>query len=156
MARNVALVAFGVVIGIFGAAAAGIHADDEVDAAALEAGVDPVLLAGAVATTGVGPREYLRGVGELMTGQTPAPPVPSIWQRLAACESTSRWNAATGNGYFGGLQMDMTFWRRYGGMAYASRPDLASPTAQVEIAQRGQRVQGWAAWPACSRRLGLR
>src|SRR6478752_2813947 len=79
-----------------------------------------------------------------------------VWDRLAACESTSRWSVSTGNGYYGGLQMDMTFWRRYGGMAYASRPNLASREIQIQIARRGQAVQGWGAWPACSRRLGLR
>lgn len=156
MARFVAGAVFGLVVGVLGAAAAGIHADDEVEAAALEAGVDPIALAGAVATTGVGAREYLAAVGELSRVQTPTLPVPPVWKRLAGCESTERWWAATGNGYFGGLQMDMTFWRRYGGLTYAARPDLASPAAQVEIAQRGQAVQGWAAWPACSRRLGLR
>jgi hypothetical protein len=79
-----------------------------------------------------------------------------VWDRLAACESTGRWFVSTGNGYFGGLQMDMTFWRRYGGMAYAARPNLASREIQIQVARRGQAVQGWGAWPACSRRLGLR
>jgi hypothetical protein len=79
-----------------------------------------------------------------------------IWDRLAACESTSRWHIATGNGYFGGLQQDMTFWRRHGGMSFAPRPDLASREQQIAVAERGLAVQGWAAWPNCSRRLGLR
>jgi hypothetical protein len=146
---------FGIVVGVLGGAALGIHADDEVEAAALEAHVDPQDLAGAVATTGVGPREYLRGVGELPVAAS-TPPVPPVWKDLAGCESTGRWNANTGNGYYGGLQQDLGFWRRYGGLAYAPRPDLATPSAQVVVAQRGQAVQGWAAWPACSRRLGLR
>jgi len=79
-----------------------------------------------------------------------------VWEKLAACESTSNWRANTGNGYYGGLQADMTFWRRHGGMAFAPRPDLASPAQQIAVAERGLAVQGWAAWPACSRRLGLR
>jgi hypothetical protein len=149
---------FGIVVGVLGGAALGIHADDEVEAAALEAHVDPQDLAGAVATTGVGPREYLRGVGELPVAAStpPGPAVSTVWAALAGCESTGRWNANTGNGYYGGLQQDLGFWRRYGGLAYAPRPDLATPAAQVAVAQRGQAVQGWAAWPACSRRLGLR
>jgi len=92
-----------------------------------------------------------------------APPAPvgaasvsSIWDRLAACESTSNWHANTGNSYYGGLQQDLVFWRRHGGLAYAPRPDLASRTAQIAVAQRGLAVQGWGAWPVCSRRLGLR
>lgn len=89
---------------------------------------------------------------------TPVPVVGvrAVWDRLAVCESTSNWHANTGNGYYGGVQMDMTFWRRYGGTVYAARPDLASRESQVVVAERGLAVQGWAAWPACSRRLGLR
>jgi hypothetical protein len=83
-------------------------------------------------------------------------PPSSVWTRLAACESGGNWATNSGNGYYGGLQEDMTFWRNYGGTAYASRPDLASASAQIAVAQRGQAVQGYGAWPACSRRLGLR
>jgi hypothetical protein len=83
-------------------------------------------------------------------------PPGSVWTLLAQCESSGNWRARTGNGYLGGLQEDMTFWSRYGGMAYASRPDLATPAQQIAVAIRGQASQGWGAWPACSRRLGLR
>jgi hypothetical protein len=79
-----------------------------------------------------------------------------IWDLLAECESSSRWHINTGNTYYGGLQEDLVFWRRHGGLSYASRPDLASREAQIAVAQRGQAVQGWGAWPNCSRRLGLR
>jgi len=82
--------------------------------------------------------------------------VRAVWDRLAQCESSGIWSRNSGNGYYGGLQEDMTFWRRYGGLAYASRPDLASREAQVVVAERGLAVQGWGAWPACSRYLGLR
>ena len=88
--------------------------------------------------------------------ENPPQPIYTVWDRLAQCESTSRWSANTGNGYYGGVQMDMTFWRRHGGGAYASRPDLASRNAQIAVAERGLAVQGWSAWPACSRKLGLR
>jgi len=83
-------------------------------------------------------------------------PAYGVWDRLAWCESTGRWNAATGNGYWGGLQMDMTFWRRHGGLQYAARPDLASRAVQIAVAIVGQSVQGWVAWPTCSRVVGLR
>jgi len=53
--------------------------------AAAEAGVDPVDLQGAVNSTGLAPRVYLRSVGEL-DSPVPAPPVlvrvPAIEQRL--------------------------------------------------------------------------
>lgn len=124
---------------------------DDLETVAAQAGVDPTDLHGAVNTTGLQPKAYLH-----MTGELAEPAVGGIWDALAQCESSGRWHVNTGNGYYGGLQEDMTFWRRYGGMAYASRPDLASPSAQISVAQRGQAVQGWAAWPRCSLRLGLR
>jgi hypothetical protein len=79
-----------------------------------------------------------------------------VWDTLAYCESRGLWHINTGNGYYGGLQEDLPFWRRHGGLQYASRPDLASREAQISVARTGLAVQGWAAWPACSRRLGLR
>lgn len=157
MARLAVGMVFGLVVGVLGGAALGIHADDEVDAAALEAGVSPVDLAGAVATTGVGPREYLVGVGELVRAPTlPGPAVSTVWAALAGCESTGRWNANTGNGFFGGLQFDRQTWLTYGGGVYASRADLASPAQQIAVAERLRAARGFAPWPSCSRRLGLR
>jgi len=98
---------------------------------------------------------------EADTSEPEPAPVPAItvrpvWDRLAQCESSGIWSRNSGNGYYGGVQMDMTFWRRYGGTAYAARPDLASRESQVVVAERGLAVQGWVAWPACSRKLGLR
>lgn len=68
MARFVAGAVFGLVVGVVGAAAMGLHAQDpanDVAEAAAQAHVDPQDLAGAVATTGVDAYTYLRGVGEL-------------------------------------------------------------------------------------------
>lgn len=160
VARLTVACAFGIIVGIIvgmvGGAALGLHAStDEVAAAALEAGVNDEHLRGAMATTGLGPREYLTAVGELRGTSYPQPP-RGIWDRLAACEATGNWRAATGNGYFGGLQQDMTFWRRYGGLSFAARPDLASRDAQITVAERGLAVQGWGAWPVCSRVIGAR
>lgn len=87
---------------------------------------------------------------------SPVPVAYGIWDKLAACESTSRWHIATGNGYYGGTQTDMPTWRRYGGLAFALRPDLATREQQIVINERILATQGWSAWPACSRRLGLR
>jgi resuscitation-promoting factor RpfB len=89
--------------------------------------------------------------------ETPAPePAYGVWDRLAQCESSGRWWLNTGNGYFGGLQMDMTFWRRHGGLQYAARPDLASRAVQIAVAVVGQSIQGFGAWPVCSRAIGVR
>ena len=87
---------------------------------------------------------------------TPDAPSEAVWDNLAWCESTGRWHLASGNGYYGGLQMDMTFWRRHGGSQYAARPDLASREVQIAVARAGQAVQGWLAWPVCSRVIGVR
>lgn len=76
---------------------------------------------------------------------------PVNWDGVAHCESGGNWHTNTGNGYYGGLQETITFWRSYGGLRYAARPDLASREAQIAVAVRGQRAEGWGAWPNCSR-----
>jgi len=134
---------------------------DDVQAVAEQRGIDPVELQGAVNTSGYDAATYLCLVGE---GPCPVPvqrptsaaSIASVWDAVAACESGGRWGINTGNGYYGGVQMDMTFWKSHGGMKYASRPDLAAKWQQIEVAEHGLRAQGWGAWPACSKRLGLR
>jgi len=101
------------------------------------------------------PIDTAQDVGE---AAEPSPPVPmyGLWDRLAMCESTQNWAANTGNGYYGGLQFDRGTWLRHGGGGYAPRADLASRAQQIAVAVTTQAVQGWGAWPFCSRRLGLR
>ena len=77
------------------------------------------------------------------------------WDKLAHCESTNNWSANTGNGYKGGLQFDDTTWRRYGGGEYGSTANQASREEQIAVAKKVQARQGWAAWPSCSRKIGL-
>jgi len=77
----------------------------------------------------------------------------ATFDALAVCESQSRWDAATGNGYWGGLQFRLGTWRSAGGVG---RPDQATREEQIAVADRVQLRDGWGAWPACSRRLGLR
>ena len=76
-----------------------------------------------------------------------------VWDRLAACESGGNWGINTGNGFSGGLQFSPGTWRANGGSGSAHN---ASRAAQIRVAQRVRASQGWGAWPACSRRLGLR
>jgi len=139
--------------------------DDNVAQVADQTGVDPVDLQGAVNSTGADPTEYAYGTGLL---QRPKPAVTAqaapatasggwtIWDTLAGCESTGNWAANTGNGYYGGLQFDYGTWLRNGGGAYATTANRASRAQQIAVAQRTLAAQGWGAWPACSRRLGLR
>ncbi|GAA2769648.1 transglycosylase family protein [Streptomyces showdoensis] len=78
-----------------------------------------------------------------------------VWEKLAACESSSNWQINTGNGYFGGLQFSQSTWERYGGTHYAPRADLASRDQQIAVAERVLKGQGPGAWPACAPRAGL-
>lgn len=81
---------------------------------------------------------------------------PTVWDELAQCESSGNWHINTGNGFYGGLQFWQPTWTDFGGAAFASRADLASREQQIVVAERVRAVQGWGAWPACSRKLGLR
>src|SRR5690348_3888725 len=56
----------------------------------------------------------------------PRPRHYRAWQRIAHCESTSRWHINTGNGYYGGLQISPGTWRSYGGLRYARLPNRAT------------------------------
>ncbi len=78
-----------------------------------------------------------------------------VWDRVAACESSNRWDINTGNGYYGGLQFSPTTWKEFGGGDYAKRADLATKAEQIAIARRVLAVQGPNAWPVCSIRAGL-
>jgi LysM repeat protein len=77
-----------------------------------------------------------------------------VWDRIAQCESGGNWHINTGNGYYGGLQFSAGTWRAYGGSAYAATADQASKSAQIAVATKVQRAQGWGAWPVCSARAG--
>ena len=75
------------------------------------------------------------------------------WDRIAQCESSGKWSTNTGNGYAGGLQFSPSTWRAHGG---AGMPHTASKAEQIKVAERVLSSQGWKAWPACSKKLGLR
>lgn len=77
----------------------------------------------------------------------------SAWDRLAQCESGGNWNTNTGNGYYGGIQFNAQTWRAMGG---SGLPHQASKAEQIAVAERTLAAQGWGAWPACSRKMGLR
>ncbi len=68
------------------------------------------------------------------------------------------WGANTGNGYYGGLQMDMTFMRTYGA-DYLERwgtADRWPSWAQMEVAERAYRSgRGFWPWPNSARACGL-
>lgn len=86
---------------------------------------------------------------------TSAQAAPSVWDRVAACESGGNWGIATGNGYYGGLQFSASSWRNAGGSRYASLPHKATKGQQIAVAQNLLRLQGPGAWPVCGRKAGL-
>lgn len=67
------------------------------------------------------------------------------------------WNANTGNGYYGGLQMDINFQQDHG-RAFLRRWGYAHnwPVwAQLQAGRNGYRARGWNPWPNTARICGL-
>jgi hypothetical protein len=68
------------------------------------------------------------------------------------------WNSNTGNGYYGGLQMDVAFQSRYGAdfLARWGTADRWPPWAQLQAAVRAyQSGRGFWPWPNTARFCGL-
>jgi hypothetical protein len=68
------------------------------------------------------------------------------------------WTANTGNGYFGGLQMDIDFQRSYGPELFRryGTADRWPASAQVAVAIVAHATQGFDPWPNTARACGLR
>lgn len=79
----------------------------------------------------------------------------STWDSVAECESGGMWSADLGNGYYGGLQISQIVWDQYGGDNYAARPDLASRSQQIAIAEKVLDAQGPSVWASCAPVAGL-
>ncbi|MFD5610384.1 transglycosylase family protein [Kitasatospora sp. NPDC127060] len=79
----------------------------------------------------------------------------ATWDKVAQCESSGNWSIVSANRlYYGGLQINLTNWRYYGGLNYAPRPDLASKQQQILIAEKILADQGARAW-SCAPGTGL-
>lgn len=68
------------------------------------------------------------------------------------------WSANTGNGYYGGLQMDLGFQQTYGGafLARWGTADKWPPWAQIQAARRAYASgRGFSPWPRSSAACGL-
>lgn len=84
------------------------------------------------------------------------PPHEAAWLCIHGHEGP--WRANTGNGYYGGLQMDISFQRTYGryllrAKGYAHR---WTPIEQMWVAERAYRSgRGFYPWPNTARRCGL-
>lgn len=76
----------------------------------------------------------------------------SIWEKLAQCETHGNWSADTGNGYYGGLQFNMSAWESAGGLG---NPAQTSKDEQIMRGKILQEKRGWSPWGACAKKLGL-
>lgn len=99
------------------------------------------------------PRAQIERRGTKERSTAPAVGGGSVWDALAQCESGGNWAINTGNGYYGGLQFSASSWHAVGGTGL---PHQASRETQIAMGERLRAAQGWGAWPACSRKLGLR
>jgi hypothetical protein len=69
------------------------------------------------------------------------------------------WSAHTGNGYFGGLQMDEPFQRTYGRQLLSAKgtADHWTPAEQIAVAIVAyESGRGFGPWPNTARKCGLR
>ncbi len=99
---------------------------------------------------------FLQEPAQPAAAAAPAVAEGSVWDKVAYCESGGNWAINLGSGYYGGLQMLGSTWRNYGGTEFAPTADQASREQQIAVAERILDDVGWGAWPACSRKLGLR
>ena len=77
----------------------------------------------------------------------------TVWDQIAQCESGGNWAINTGNGYYGGLQFNLSTWHSYGGSGY---PNQNSRETQIMIAERVRAATGgYGSWPGCASALGL-
>jgi hypothetical protein len=85
---------------------------------------------------------------------SPAPTASDeVWDQIAQCESSGKWNTNTGNGFSGGLQFTPSTWHAFGGTGNAAS---ASRAEQIAVAERVLAAQGWGAWPVCSKKVSAR
>jgi hypothetical protein len=82
-----------------------------------------------------------------------AEPSDANFDRLAQCESNGRWQLASGNGFYGGLQFLVSTWHSLGGTGL---PSDHPREVQIALARKEWHRSGWSAWPSCSRQLGFR
>lgn len=79
------------------------------------------------------------------------------WMCIAEHESLRTWDISTGNGYFGGLQMDRQFQRTYAPRLYRTKgtADRWTPEEQMRTAERALATRGFWPWPNTARACGL-
>ena len=76
---------------------------------------------------------------------------------IAGHESHATWDVSTGNGYYGGLQMDRGFQQAYAPGLYRAKGTADHWTAeeQMRAAERAIATRGFTPWPNTARMCGL-
>jgi hypothetical protein len=92
--------------------------------------------------------------------QASSPPRLWAWQCIYRHERhpAQGWATRTGNGFYGGLQMDMSFQRTYGGHLLRRKGTANNWTSleQIWVAERAYRSgRGFHPWPNTARACGL-
>ena len=100
------------------------------------------------------PRDRIVRVGtRTLAGET-------VWDALARCEASGRWDAVRTSGgrvlFSGGLQFTPRTWDAFRPDDFPELAADATREQQIAVAERVLAQQGWGAWPSCSSRLGLR
>jgi hypothetical protein len=93
------------------------------------------------------------GILMYMTLKTTQIDLPSDWKQIAMCESSMNPQAISPTGkYMGLFQFSQASWEFVG---QQGKPHEANWVTQYKAARDLHKIQGWKAWPACSRKLGL-
>lgn len=79
----------------------------------------------------------------------------ATWDKVAECESGGRWSDNPGIGLYGGLHLSQEDWEGHGGLEYAARPDLASRSQQIAVAEKVLAEDGAGHWTLCGISSGL-
>jgi len=102
-----------------------------------------------------------RGRARTARRQAAHPPHLAAWLCIHRGERNAAegWATNTGNGYYGGLQMDQSFMRAYGRelLRRKGTADRWLPVEQMWVAERAYRSgRGFRPWPNTARACGLR
>lgn len=109
-------------------------------------------------------RRWIRDLWQVRADRAEAraqdPPNEQAWRCIQRHEASRAggWEAATGNGYFGGLQMSMTFQRVLAPelLRRKGTADRWTAVEQMWVAERAlRRGYGFTPWPNTAHRCGL-
>jgi hypothetical protein len=105
-------------------------------------------------------RDLWRDRAAVMRRRAQRPPHKAAWRCLYLHERSPSmgWKTRTGNGYYGGLQMDWSFMRTYGAWLLRTKGTADRWTAleQMWVGEKALRAgRGFYPWPNSARACGL-